>query len=192
MSCHCCPCDHSSTIRQYFSNINLWSNSKVTQLDRQSDSSACYHSYGEGAVIKEQCMLCGAVHGAETFSFSNLSKMFTTFYLFSSFFFKLFLLCSFIKNHLLPLNSHSIRLSLSAPISADQYTWPVFSADSCEGPNACSLLIMPHTTTSPFRAEAFLSPSLIEWEKLSISFAAEIRHRPGYSSYRPRADMPAG
>lgn len=87
MSCHCCPCDHSSTIRQYFSNINLWSNSKVTQLDRQSDSSACYHSYGEGAVIKEQCMLCGAVHGAETFSFSNLSKMFTTFYLFSSFFF---------------------------------------------------------------------------------------------------------
>lgn len=23
MSCHCCPCDHSGTIRQYFSNINF-------------------------------------------------------------------------------------------------------------------------------------------------------------------------
>lgn len=124
--------------------------------------------------------------------FLTFQKCSPHFICFLLFFKKLFLLCSFIKNHLLPLNSHSIRLSLSAPISADQYTWPVFSADSCEGPNACSLLIMPHTTTSPFRAEAFLSPSLIEWEKLSISFAAEIRHRPGYSSYRPRADMPAG
>lgn len=192
MSCHCCPCDHSSTIRQYFSNINLWSNSKVTQLDRQSDSSACYHSYGEGSVIKEQCMLCGAVHGAETFSFSNLSKMFTTFYLFSSFFLKLFLLCSFIKNHLLPLNSHSIRLSLSAPISADQYTWPVFSADPAKGLThvAYSSCLTPPRHRSG--QKSFLSPSLIEWEKLSISFAAEIRHRSGYSSYRPRADMPAG
>lgn len=33
---------------------------------------------------------------------------------------------------------------------------------SCEGPNACSLLIMPHTTTSPFRAEV-LSFSLSNW-----------------------------
>lgn len=54
MSCHCCPCDHSGTIRQYFSNINLWSNSKVTQLDRQSDNCACYHRGGDGSVIKEQ------------------------------------------------------------------------------------------------------------------------------------------
>lgn len=30
MSCHCCPCDHSSTIREYFSYFNLWNNSKVT------------------------------------------------------------------------------------------------------------------------------------------------------------------
>lgn len=74
MSCHCCACDHSSTIRQYFSNINLWSNSKVTQLDRQGDNCACYHSYGDGSVIKEQCMLCGAVHGSETCSFSFFSQ----------------------------------------------------------------------------------------------------------------------
>lgn len=53
MSCHCCPCDHSSTIRQYFSNINLWTNSKVSQLDRQSDESAGYHCDGEGCMIKE-------------------------------------------------------------------------------------------------------------------------------------------
>lgn len=74
MSCHCCPCDHSSTIRQYFSNINLWSNSKVTQLDRQSDNTACYPSSSDGSVIKEQRTLQGAVHDAETFSFSNISK----------------------------------------------------------------------------------------------------------------------
>lgn len=60
MSCHCCPCDHSGTIRQYFSNINLWTNSKVSQLDRQSDESAGYHCDGEGCVIKEQrcCPWC--------------------------------------------------------------------------------------------------------------------------------------
>lgn len=54
MSCHCCPCDHSSTIRQYFSNINLWTNSKVSQLDRQSDESAGYQCDSEGCLIKER------------------------------------------------------------------------------------------------------------------------------------------
>lgn len=53
MSCHCCPCDHPSTIRQYFSNINLWTNSKVSQLDRQSDEYAGYLCDGEGCVIKK-------------------------------------------------------------------------------------------------------------------------------------------
>lgn len=69
MSCHCCPCDRSGTIRRYFSNINLWSNSKVTQLDRQSDNCACYHRGDDGSVIKEQQVLSGALHGAEPHSF---------------------------------------------------------------------------------------------------------------------------
>lgn len=40
MSCHCCPSDHFAAIRRYFSNINLWPNSEVAQLDRQSDNGA--------------------------------------------------------------------------------------------------------------------------------------------------------
>lgn len=54
-------------------------------MDRQSDNSACYHGYGEGFMIKEQRVLCGAVRGAETFTSTHLSKRSPPFiYLFSS------------------------------------------------------------------------------------------------------------
>lgn len=127
MSCHCCPCDHSGTIRQYFSNINLWTNSKVSQLDRQSDESAGYHCDGEGCVIKEQrcCPWCW-----NPLLFQPLVYVGSVFFLvtFFSFFWEkkkktssFSLPSSLIENHLVNLNSSSFHPTANALNSSDRY-----------------------------------------------------------------------
>lgn len=127
MSCHCCPCDHSGTIRQYFSNINLWTNSKVSQLDRPSDESAGYHCDGEGCVIKEQrcCPWCW-----NPLLFQPLYMLAPFFFLvtFFSFFWKkkkktssFSLPSSLIENHLVNLNSSSFHPTANALNSSDRY-----------------------------------------------------------------------
>lgn len=115
---------------------------------------------------------------------TSIYSMLTTFFYLLYFFFQktfFFLPSSFIKNHLVNLNSYSFHLIARAVNSTDRY---ISSAEPNE-----------HHTSLEHVTSWSRNPSslrLIEWEKLNIFFAAETRHRSGNSSYRARADMPSG
>ena len=134
----------------------------------------------------EEWSLCGAVHGAENYSAltslnSSPHQCLFLFYLFLQFWGCVDLSKNLIPPWALtPLTSHNKFSNLHG------YTTP---GQCCQQilPNTCT----HHGATSPVRAEAPLSLSvslsvslshprslqLIEWEKLSSSFAAVICHR---------------
>lgn len=187
MSCHCCPCDHSGTIRQYFSNINLWTNSKVSQLDRQSDESAGYHCDGEGCVIKEQrcCPWCWN------------PLLFQPLYMLAPFFFLVTFFSFFWKKK--EENFFFFPALFAYRKSPGEFELQQFPPHSkcAELFGSIHLLSRGERASLPAPTrhqpgQNLSSPWLIEWEKLNIFFAAETRHRRGNGSYRARADMPPG